>query len=391
MKTDRRQLRGGRSSPVLVAVLAAMALPGVAGIATAETRNAAPAAAQAPCTAPAWSSGAIYNQGDMVTHSGHQWQANHWMWPGVQPGVSGVPPYWIPWADLGACGSGTTTTTTPGSTTTTTTPGSTTTTTPPTERVDEHFEVTGPWAVATGTASAPGTPGVTLYYPEDLGADGYDHPIITFGNGTGGTCDTSAPTVQAHLASWGYAVVCADSGATGLGTEILAAAEWLADQDGNPSSVFFDKLETSKVGALGGSQGASGAVEAMLQSNGLITSVVGVALVDPVFHIWSGGQPPDFSQVQDPLFLISGTADFLTSQEWQQNYYDEVPGPAAKAALVNVGHNPDGRDWAYTTAWFRYTLEGDQFARGAFVATGGSPPEISADSAWTNWAAKNLP
>jgi hypothetical protein len=369
--------------PFAIAVLALV----VAGVTAMPAEGRAPAAvAQAQCSASAWSSGSSYNQGDVVSHNGHQWRANSWLWPGVEPGVSGSPPWWVPWADIGACGGGTTTT----STTSTTQPPSTTSTTVPQGggSVEAFFAAPGPWAVSTGTASAPGTPGVTLYYPTNLGADGFDHPIITFGNGTSLTCEHEAPH-QRHLASWGYAVVCANSGWTGSGVEILAAAEWLIDQDANPSSVFFDQLDTSKVGATGGSQGASGAVNAMIQSGGAISSTLAVALTDPWIHIW--GPPPDMTQVDDPLLFMSGTTDGLTSQAQQQTYYNQVPGPAAKAAAVGVGHDWPASFYGYMTAWFRYTLEGDQFARRAFVTTGGNPPEISIDSEWTNWAAKSLP
>lgn len=234
----------------------------------------------------------------------------------------------------------------------------------------------------------PGTPGVLLVYPTNLGAGGVDHPILTWGNGTNATCEATEQNgnLFSHLASWGYVVVCAKSGWTGSGAEILAAAQWLVDEDDNQASVFFDKLDTAKVGTMGASQGASGAVNAMVRSGGLIRTAIGSALTDPWVHIW--GPPPDMTQVHDPLFLVSGTTDFLTSQAQQQTYFNEVPGPVAKAAQVGIGHDPAGADRGYVTAWLRYILEGDQFARRAFV---GSPPEISTNSAWTNWAAKNLP
>jgi hypothetical protein len=342
--------------------------------ATAETATTS----QAPCSAPAWTSTAMYAQGTVVSYGGHQWRAAQWLWPGVEPGVAGSPPWWVPWVDLGPCGS-------PAPTTTTTT------TTPPTGGVEELYEAVGPWAVTSGTSSAPGTPGVTVYYPTQLGQGGNRHPIITFGNGTGNSCSVYEPGLR-HYASWGFAVVCPNSSWTGSGQEIWAAAQWLRDQNGVPGSVFFGKLDTASIGATGGSQGASGAVNAEILSNGAIDSTVGVALVDPYLHIW--GPPPDFSRVRAPTFLLSGTADGLTSQAQQTTYYNAIPGPAAKAASVDSDHNNIGqarRGLGYTTAWFLYTLEGDQFARRAFVASGGSPPQLSSDSGWTNWAAKNLP
>lgn len=257
--------------------------------------------------------------------------------------------------------------------------------------VEEKYSDTGPSAVTTERASAPGTPGVMLVYPSDLGAEGYDHPILTWGNGTIGDPDPCGATEGnggpfSHLASWGYVVVCANTGWSGSGNEILAAANWLVDQDSNPGSVFFDKLDTDKVGAFGGSQGASGAVNAMNKSDGLIDSTWAWALTDPWAHIW--GAPPDMTQVDNPVFLASGNTDWLTLQPQQQTYYDQISGPAAKAALVNTGHESGGNDIGYAIAWFKYTLEGDDFARSAFV---GNSPEIASNSNWTNWASKNLP
>ncbi len=75
-----------------------------------------------------------------------------------------------------------------------------------------------------------------------------------------------------------------------------------------------------------------------------------------------------------------------------QNWYNQVPGAAARARLIGAGHNviqnANNGYQGYITAWFMYTLEGDTTARTAFV---GSPPQISTNTAWQDWAGKNLP
>lgn len=254
--------------------------------------------------------------------------------------------------------------------------------------VEDHFEATGTWAVTSRTASAPGTPGVTVFHPRDLGAGGYRHPIITWGNGTGNTCQTYQQMLS-HYASWGYVVVCPNTGSTGSGAEIWAAARWMREQNGVSGSVFAGRLNTSKVGAAGGSQGASGAVNAEILSGGVITSTIGVALVDPYLHIW--GAPPDFSRVRAPTFLLSGANDWLTSQAQQTTYYNQIPGAAAKAASIGTDHNTinqPGHGLGYTTAWFKYTLEGDALARRAFVNS--SPPELNTNTGYSNQAEKGL-
>jgi hypothetical protein len=375
---SRQGPRGPRRWRVLAI---AVGLVGLGGTATLRAEAGAPAAAQVQCSAPAWNSGAIYNQDDVVSHDGRQWRATHWMWAGVEPGVSGSPPWWVPWADLGPCDGGTTTTQLPGSTTTT--PGSTTTTAPPSESVDQFYAAAGPWAVSTGTG-----PGVTTFYPTDLGANGYNHPILTWGNGTGGTC-TGYQETERHYASWGFVVICANSSWTGSGSEIWSAAQWMVTQDSSSGSIFFGNLDTDRIAAAGHSQGASGAVNAAILSGGEIDGVFALSLVDPWAHIW--GPLPNFSQLTAPVFFLSGTNDQFITQASQQNYYDQVPGPAAKAARTGANHdniNGPTTGRGYGTAWLKYTVEADTLARQAFV---GSPPQINADPGYTNQAEKNLP
>ncbi len=60
------------------------------------------------CTAPPWDPGAVYVQGDVVSHNGRQWRAKWWT-QGEEPGTTGQ---WGVWEDLGPC-SGTAPTPTP--------------------------------------------------------------------------------------------------------------------------------------------------------------------------------------------------------------------------------------------------------------------------------------
>jgi chitinase len=69
------------------------------------------------CSAPAWSSSAVYTGGQQVTYNGHLWRARWWT-QGEIPSAGG----WGPWEDLGACG--TTTPTATASPTVTPTGGS---------------------------------------------------------------------------------------------------------------------------------------------------------------------------------------------------------------------------------------------------------------------------
>ncbi|SEG74489.1 hypothetical protein SAMN04489712_110231 [Thermomonospora echinospora] len=256
--------------------------------------------------------------------------------------------------------------------------------------VQDRFQALGPAPVTTGRATDAAGRTYTLHHPSNLTDDGFANPIVTWGNGSNAGCADYAATL-AHLASWGFVVICADSGATGWGTRIWAAVQHLIAENARDGSVFHDRLDTTRIGAAGHSQGATGALNANVLSNGAITSTVPLAFVDPWWHV-PARQRPDLPKVKNPVFLVSGATDFLTFQSRQQTYFDRLTAPAAKAAVVGKGHNGMVRAaTAYTTAWFLYTLRDDAFARGAFAATDQTTPEIRRNPAWTGWAAKDLP
>ena len=255
--------------------------------------------------------------------------------------------------------------------------------------IETQFKTPGTWAVTTANVSGTGGSYV-LYYPTNVGAGGVDHPIVTWGNGTGAT-PSQYSGLLTHLASWGFVVVAHTSGTTGSGVEVLAGANYMVAQNSNASSIFFGKLDTTKVAALGHSQGASGATNATVLSGGLIKSTIAFnypnpTWVDPI-HATNWGA------LTKPVLLMTGGNDWLiSSASGQTGYYNQIPGPAAKASLKGAGHNTiqgtGGNYLGYVTAWLMYTLQGNTTARSAFV---GSPPEINTNTNWQNQAEKNLP
>ncbi|MEU7837869.1 MULTISPECIES: alpha/beta hydrolase [unclassified Nonomuraea] len=253
------------------------------------------------------------------------------------------------------------------------------------DTIEAHYKVAGPWAVTTADA-----PGYKLYYPADLGAGGVKHPIITWGNGTGAV-PTQYSGLLNQLASWGFAVVASTDTTTGTGSEMIAAAQYLIARNTDSSSVFYGKLDVTKVGAVGHSQGAGGSVNTATKSGGLIDTVVPIALPAP---IWVGsGDKFYVDQLACPVLFVSGANDTLISPNSAlQTYYGQVPGAAAKAQLKGADHNTiqgtGGGFLGYVTAWLMYQLQGDTYARGAFA---GTTPELNTNANWQNQVEKNLP
>lgn len=329
--------------------------------------GASSAAVQAQCSAPAWNSGSYYLAGDVVSHNGHEWQANQFAGAGMEPGNSGFPPWWVPWADLGPCGSD----------------GN-----PPGDSVDEFYSASGEWAVTTETVNIPEVGSSTIYRPADLGADGFQHPVVTWGNGAfQSTGDYDA--LLTHLASWGYVVVSPNTGQVDP-PDMIAAAEWVVTQNSNSSSPFSGNLDTDNIAAVGHSRGSSGAILAQTRSNGLIGTSVAIDTPDRVW--WDSAS--DYQEIgqTESVFFVAGTDDFLTSQGDHQWFFNQAGGAAAVGATVGDDHfaiqQANNAKLGYITAWLDYTLQGDELARTALV---GSPPEIEANPGWAWQMLKNLP
>ncbi|MEU7909258.1 hypothetical protein [Actinoplanes sp. NPDC049118] len=251
--------------------------------------------------------------------------------------------------------------------------------------IEQAYAVPGPWAVETYTIDTR----YVVTHPADLGANGFRHPIVTWGNGSDAGPERYAGVLR-HLASWGFVVIASTSTTTGSGTEVLAAAEHLIAENAVPAGRFTGTLDTTRVAAAGHSQGAGGAARATLASNGLIRTVVAFNPPDPIWI--PDADEIDVSEVTVPVLLLSGVRDTLISPpRTLTGYYDRIPGPAVRAALRAAGHNTiqdDGGGYlGYLAAWLRYQLTDDGRAADAFL---GAHPELLGNTAWSNQAAKHL-
>ena len=125
--------------------------------------------------------------------------------------------------------------------------------------------VTGPFATTTennvGPAAGQGADGgapvaFTLFRPTDLAQGGLCHPVITWGNGTG-TTPSIYRILLTHLASHGFVVIASNSPnvAQGNPPPMVAGVTWVLQQNADPTSVMYQRIDTTHVGATGHSQG----------------------------------------------------------------------------------------------------------------------------------------
>jgi hypothetical protein len=238
------------------------------------------------------------------------------------------------------------------------------------------------------------------------------HPIITWGNGTGGVSSGAAYFLR-HLASWGFVIVATRDRFTGDGETIWDAASFMMNANSDPSSIFFNKLDTSRVGAVGASQGAGGAVRATIASNGKISTVIPIELPGQQFCFCAPNQVLDTANLtQGSVFFVDGSNDIpvsppvqlqppqLVGEQSLAAFYAAVPNgvPKLTATLIGPSHNDisgqPGCDTAaappcvvgvtgylgYPTAWMADRLGLDPSAHAAFVT--GTGEIFSQTSHW---------
>ncbi|RZS37787.1 hypothetical protein EV193_105346 [Herbihabitans rhizosphaerae] len=230
------------------------------------------------------------------------------------------------------------------------------------------YEKPGPSAVTV----VKGGPDHTLFYPTDLGAGGTQHPVLIWGNGTG--VDTKPyDSALRHLASWGFVVAAANTKRSGSGKEMLAGARFMIEEDKRPGSVFEGKIDETKIGAAGHSQGGGGAINAG---------------ADPMVKTTIPLQPGPQGTVgalKGPALFVAGQVDVIVPSWFVRSRYSQAGHvPAVFAELKGSDHFFPGetrvRMVGVVTAWFRYWLSGDQQAKRIFF---GPDYSLGADPAWS--------
>lgn len=274
----------------------------------------------------------------------------------------------------------------------------------PTGQIEKKYYADGPWTVTvdeTGAACCDSKNNhYDLYYPTNLGANGFMHPIITWGNGTFGTSSGVAYFLK-HMASWGFVIIATRDRFTGPGDTILDAANYLVKANRDATILngrFLNKLNVTQIGAIGHSQGAGGAIRALIKSGGSIKTVIPIELPGQQFCFCAPSEVLDTSKItHGSVFFVDGSLDLPVSPPTQAPsatglqsiaaFYDAVPNGVLKlkGSLKGATHNDIGGQpscdaapepcfngvygyLAYPTAWMADQLEVDTSAHAAFLS-----------------------
>jgi len=225
-------------------------------------------------------------------------------------------------------------------------------------------------------------PHFNVYRPKDM-TQGYCHPVITWGNGTNDQPEPNPPActngcgnykvLLEQLASHGFVVVASLSSQTAKGDPLpqVVGVDWMVQENQNPASALYRRLDIEHIGATGHSQG--GAATTMSGADPRIKAIAPIC-----------GSRPNIA-LHGPALLLCGGADTVVPCSSVQTAYDSISGlPVMLGEIADVTHG----SWIGSiknpvmvgvTAWMRVHLMNDTANRGMFYGAGCS---ACSDSKW---------
>ena len=247
--------------------------------------------------------------------------------------------------------------------------------------LEAKYLAMGPYEVKQVKAEAPEDwKEFVAYYPAQLEDSGDQWPAVVFVNGTG-VYAAKYPALFRHLASWGFIVLGNEDPGTFSGDSTDATLAWLLEQNGDPDSVFYQKVDTAHMGLSGHSQGGVGVFNAISEqpNGGLYTCAVSLSPTQEDLAA-ALNIPYDPSKTVIPTLVLAGTSNDVITPEGMEKLYGKLGGPKAMALRTDTDHGSmlysgDG----YVTAWLMYWLRGDEEAGKAFW---GEAPELAGNPNW---------
>lgn len=219
-------------------------------------------------------------------------------------------------------------------------------------------------------------------------------PLVVMANGTGIQAHRYSDVMK-HLASWGFIVIGNEDKNSWSGGSTIRSLLYMFQLNGLSSSMFYHKIDTTKVGVAGHSQGGVGAINAATRYKAssdiqaiYTASCTSRALADSLkWHY-------DVDRVQIPYLAVAsdGVLDsriIATLASLKENLsllHGRTPAAIARRKGVDHGsmlYEGDG----YMTAWFMYWLQGDTAAGKAFI---GSQAELLTNNRWQDVSLRHL-
>ena len=220
----------------------------------------------------------------------------------------------------------------------------------------------------------------TVYYPAEMESAIKTYPMILVLNGTGGKASKYEAQFDLY-ASWGFIVVGNQDKTTGTGVSAVATLHFMLEQNENPDSVFYHKIDLDNIGITGFSQGGAGVFNVLTKyyEAKYIKAAVPLSPVSEYMTALATDYTYDSSLVNCPILIFAGTeGEFETETvipiELLNEQYDKITTPKVMARRIGMDHDYMMYSaGGYVMAWFRWQLMGDQDAAQAFT---GETPEL---------------
>lgn len=234
--------------------------------------------------------------------------------------------------------------------------------------LEAKYLAMGQYEVKYTEADAPEDWGKFItYYPAGMETESKAYPAVVMVNGTG-VYASKYPALFKHLASWGFIVIGNEDPSTCSGDSADATLAYLLEQNDDPNSVFYQKVDTAHIGITGHSQGGVGVFNAVTQQPHGNLYTCAVSLSPTEMEIADAiGLHYDPDKMTVPTLLLAADANDVITPEGAQKVYDAMTVPKAMALRTGMDHgkmlySADG----YVTAWFLWYLQGDEEAAKVF-------------------------
>jgi hypothetical protein len=212
----------------------------------------------------------------------------------------------------------------------------------------------------------------TVYRPAEW-VEGQKYPIITWGNGTCAKTEGYGALLR-YVASQGFFVVAANSRWVGSGNNAMTKAlDFAFAATADAQSPYYNHLDTTKVGAMGHSQGGMATITAARDQR--VNSVI-------IFNGGSSATKP-FLAVSGDMDIgnpaVSGLANALTGNPpGAYLFYHKVIGTGPVRGHLTLMMQPE-RVVEPTAAWFKYQLQADMESSKWFLGNDCKLCNMSAD------------
>lgn len=202
----------------------------------------------------------------------------------------------------------------------------------------------------------------TVYRPACMKA-GETYPVITWGNGTCAQPEGYGALLR-YIASHGYVVFAPNSRYTGTNSPMTKALDFAAAVNEYSGSPLYKRLDMTRIGAMGHSQGGYATVQAAKDSR-----------VDAVI-IWNATD-----SATKPFLAVTGEHDIqdvppatltknvnAATQPGAWVYMHNVPVTGNASGHLTLMTQPH-RVADFARAWFDWKLKGDAQSKGYFVGS----------------------